>query len=57
MPPEPRGTGPDLRVTAPQPRITPPEQKPARAETKPKAVFDSLEEEMASLLGRPPGKT
>jgi flagellar protein FliO/FliZ len=57
MPPEPRGTGPDPRVTAPQPRITPPEQKPARAETKPKAVFDSLEEEMASLLGRPPGKT
>jgi flagellar protein FliO/FliZ len=57
MPPEPRGTAPDLRVTAPQPRITPPEQKPARAETKPKAVFDSLEEEMASLLGRPPGKT
>jgi flagellar protein FliO/FliZ len=57
MPPEPRGTAPEPRVAAPQPRITPPEQKPARAETRPKAVFDSLEEEMASLLGRPPGKT
>jgi flagellar protein FliO/FliZ len=35
---------------------------PARAEPKPasnepKAVFESLEEEMASLLGRPSGKT
>jgi hypothetical protein len=42
------------------PRITPPETKPARAEAKPsqpKAMYDSLEEEMASLLGRPPGKT
>jgi flagellar protein FliO/FliZ len=48
---------PEPRVAAPEPRITPPEQKPARTESKPKAVFDSLEEEMASLLGRPPGKT
>jgi flagellar protein FliO/FliZ len=54
---EPRGTAPEPRVSAPEPRIIPPEQKPARVETKPKAVFDSLEEEMASLLGRPPGKT
>jgi hypothetical protein len=35
------------------------EPKPARAETKPgqpKSMYDSLEQEMASLLGRPPGK-
>lgn len=55
--PEPRVPAPEPRVTAPEPRVTPPEQRPARADTKPKAVFDSLEEEMASLLGRPPGKT
>jgi flagellar protein FliO/FliZ len=57
IPPEPRGAAPEPRVSAPEPRVTLPEQKPARAETRPKAVFDSLEEEMASLLGRPPGKT
>jgi flagellar protein FliO/FliZ len=42
------------------PRPTPPEVKPARAEAKPsqpKALYDTLEQEMASLLGRPPGKT
>jgi hypothetical protein len=33
-----------------------PEKKPAPA-AKPDNVFGSLEEEMASLLGRPPGKT
>jgi hypothetical protein len=47
-------------AAAPPPRLTPPDQKPARGEIKPaapKAVYDSLEEEMASLLGRPPGKT
>ena len=36
-----------------------PEAKPARTEPKPapqKSVIDSLEEEMASLLGRPPNK-
>lgn len=33
-----------------------PEKKPAPA-SKPDNVFGSLEEEMASLLGRPPGKT
>ena len=39
---------------------TPPQPQPARTEAKPtpsKALYDSLEEEMASLLGRPPGKT
>jgi hypothetical protein len=54
--PESRITPPPPRVTAPEPRVAAPEQKPARPEPKPKAVFDSLEEEMASLLGRPPGK-
>jgi flagellar protein FliO/FliZ len=55
-------------MAPPPPRFTPPEPKPqAKAEPKqqapadtksaaPKAVYDSLEEEMASLLGRPPGK-
>ena len=36
------------------------EPKPARAEAKPippKSTYDSLEQEMASLLGRPSGKT
>ena len=45
VPPEPRPA--ELRAPAP------PEAKPAAA---PKSVFDSLEEEMASLLGRPPAK-
>jgi hypothetical protein len=61
---EPR-IGPEAKVEAAPPpaqRVTPPEPKPASSEAKPpeakpKAVFDSLEEEMASLLGRPPGKT
>lgn len=41
------------------PRPATPEPKPARTEAKPsqpKSVYDSLEQEMASLLGRPPGK-
>jgi hypothetical protein len=44
---EPTATAPDF---TPGPR---PEPKGA----KPKSVLDSLEEEMASLLGRPPEKT
>ena len=64
-PPEPAAAAPAFEPpaksepVAPPPRMTPPEQKPARAESKPsppKALYDSLEEEMASLLGRPPGK-
>jgi hypothetical protein len=42
---------------APEPRV---EARPAEPRQPPpagKAVFDSLDEEMASLLGRPPGKT
>jgi flagellar biogenesis protein FliO len=61
---EPRFPPPEPRITPPEPRVIPPEPpKPARTETKPaqpetrKAVYDSLEEEMASLLGRPPGKS
>ncbi len=48
-------TGAELEVAGP-PK---PESKTARTEPKPasqKSVFDSLEEEMASLLGRPAGK-
>jgi flagellar biogenesis protein FliO len=64
--PEPRAAAPAVEpptpseAIAPPPRVTPPEQKLARAEgqpSQPKPKYDSLEEEMASLLGRPPGKT
>jgi flagellar protein FliO/FliZ len=53
--PAPRGGG--------EPATAPVEPKPVRAEPKPapktapKPAFDSLEQEMASLLGRPAGKT
>ena len=46
--------------TPPEQSVTPPQPQPARTEAKPtpsKTLYDSLEEEMASLLGRPPGKT
>ena len=51
---------PTARMTRPEPpKAAPPNppqaEKPPQPE-KPKAAFDSLEEEMASLLGRPPGK-
>jgi hypothetical protein len=53
--PEPLKTPTIEPVTPlPAPRPAPAEPKPASNE--PKAVFESLEEEMASLLGRPPGK-
>jgi flagellar protein FliO/FliZ len=51
------------QVAAPPPpprAARPAEAKPARAEPKPKegkALYDTLEQEMASLLGRPPNKT
>jgi hypothetical protein len=47
---------PPLPTRAPRPA----EAKPARAEAKPKegkALYDTLEQEMASLLGRPANKT
>jgi len=47
---------PALRAD-PEQRPAPPDPKPAKVEATPKAAFESLEEEMASLLGRPPGKT
>jgi flagellar protein FliO/FliZ len=47
-----------LIPTAP-PENAPPDVRPEPAETKPaqnKSLYDSLEQEMANLLGRPPGK-
>jgi hypothetical protein len=48
-------------IPPPLPRvIRAAEAKPARGEAKPaggKSMYDSLEQEMASLLGRPAGKT
>jgi hypothetical protein len=39
-------------------RFEPPVEQKAEPKPAPgKAAFDNLEEEMASLLGRPPGKT
>jgi hypothetical protein len=43
--------------TAHEPRIEARPAEPRQPAPAGKAVFDSLEEEMASLLGRPPGKT
>ncbi|MDP2294888.1 MAG: flagellar biosynthetic protein FliO [Pseudolabrys sp.] len=40
-----------------EPRVPEPRQPAAVAAPAGKNVFDNLEEEMASLLGRPPGKT
>ncbi len=47
---------PAVKPVAEKPAAPAPEKKPAPA-AKPDNVFGSLEEEMASLLGRPPGKT
>jgi DNA polymerase-3 subunit gamma/tau len=66
--PEPPATAPETTpetTPEPQPAAAPeanaePEPKPEAAEAKPapaKSVFDSLEEEMANLLGRPPNKS
>jgi hypothetical protein len=46
--------------SAPPRAARPAEPKPARTDAKPnqsKTLYDSLEQEMASLLGRPPNKT
>jgi flagellar biogenesis protein FliO len=59
-PNEPRRPEPAKSESKEPTRPAAPEAKPARADTKPaqpKALYDSLEQEMASLLGRPPGKT
>lgn len=60
-----RPGGPLAPAAAPAPAAKPAAEKPAAAMSekkpapaaKPDNVFGSLEEEMASLLGRPPGKT
>ena len=59
---EPARPAPANRSAPPPepPRPTPPEPKPAAKDAKPvhaKAVYDSLEQEMASLLGRPSEKS
>jgi hypothetical protein len=52
---------PPPRAPAPPETVRPPRAAaPGRAEAKPapqKSLYDSLEQEMASLLGRPSGKT
>jgi flagellar protein FliO/FliZ len=52
----PAATPAPAKPAAEKPAAPAPEKKPAPA-AKPDNVFGSLEEEMASLLGRPPGKT
>jgi hypothetical protein len=60
-PPPP--VAPPARAPVPSEAARPPrsEARPARPESKPvaqqKSLYDSLEQEMASLLGRPNGKT
>jgi hypothetical protein len=62
--PEPRPTQPSTAAapaeyTNGEPPPTAPEEpaaRPAESGAKSKSVLDSLEEEMASLLGRPPEK-
>jgi flagellar protein FliO/FliZ len=62
--PPPRPRAPDEQAAAPIPPVPPrtarPEPKMPRPEAKPsqsKTLYDSLEQEMASLLGRPTNKT
>jgi flagellar protein FliO/FliZ len=59
--PAPRAMGADMDAAPPpHPRAAPPpaDTSAARAEPKPaKSVYDSLEKEMANLLGRPSGKS
>jgi flagellar protein FliO/FliZ len=58
---EPEPEPPPAAAAEPTPAPPPEPVKPAQAATEPKpapakSVFDSLEEEMANLLGRPPNK-
>jgi flagellar protein FliO/FliZ len=58
--PAPPAQAVDLNHAEPPPPTAPDAPGPKPAETqggKPKSVLDSLEEEMANLLGRPPEKT
>jgi hypothetical protein len=51
-------TAPPANPRAAAPPPPPAESSAARAEAKsPKSVYDSLEKEMANLLGRPSGKS
>jgi hypothetical protein len=50
MPERPRPTAAEVETEAK------PEPKPDARPASPKSVLDSLEQEMASLLGRPSGK-
>jgi hypothetical protein len=56
--PAPQAAAVPAEYTNGEPPPTAPEEPPARPEgaAKSKSVLDSLEEEMASLLGRPPEK-
>jgi flagellar protein FliO/FliZ len=59
-PAEPKAVRPEPKPVRSEPKPVRPEPRPEpRSEPKPvtKAAFDSLEQEMASLLGRPSGKT
>lgn len=50
--PEPK---PEMKTEPP--KIEPSKPEPSRPDAGGKSAYDSLEEEMASLLGRPPGRT
>jgi hypothetical protein len=60
MPAEEQTAAPETAMPAPPPRAArPAEPKPARVEAKPNkstTLYDNLEQEMASLLGRPTNK-
>jgi flagellar protein FliO/FliZ len=48
---------PAVRARKPAEPTPATDAKPARSESKPKSLYDSIEQEMASLLGRPAGKS
>lgn len=50
---------PEIKPIRPESKPVRPENKPVRPESKPaaKTVYENLEQEMASLLGRPAGKS
>ncbi|MEA2951601.1 MAG: flagellar protein FliO/FliZ [Alphaproteobacteria bacterium] len=50
------GPRPDIKPAAPRPEAATATPRPEAKPAQPKSLYDSLEQEMASLLGRPPGK-
>ncbi|MEA2992719.1 MAG: flagellar protein FliO/FliZ, partial [Alphaproteobacteria bacterium] len=50
------GSRPDIKPAAPRPEAATATPRPEVKPAQPKSLYDSLEQEMASLLGRPPGK-